>query len=148
MSSSNRLRPHSEVFELVPVTPGAGGDRSAGSGTPALENTRVKRSAFGKKILDCLTEAVLPIFSTFFTFINVLQLFLMGQFLLTGLGLALFLLPTVLAFCYYLENMAHRDKKVMELGLITALGSVVTKLDTGHVSRKSLFIFPQKFNIN
>ena len=69
--------------------------------------------------MSVVTEAILPVVSIVASLLNVLQLFLLGEFYLGWVGLALFLLPTFLALFYYLENMFHRENKLLELGLIT-----------------------------
>ena len=69
-----------------------------------------------------VTEAILPLTSLVASFLNVLQLFLMGQYNLGWVGLTLFLLPTFLVLFYYLENMFHRQNKLVEMCLITVFG--------------------------
>ena len=46
----------------------------------------------------------------------------MGQYNLGWVGLTLFLLPTFLVLFYYLENMFHRQNKLIEMCLITVFG--------------------------
>ena len=84
-----------------------------------LDNTRVARTAYLHAVMSVVTEAILPVVSIVASLLNVLQLFLLGEFYLGWVGLALFLLPTFLALFYYLENMFHRENKLLELGLIS-----------------------------
>ena len=78
------------------------------------------RTAYLHAVMSVVTEAILPVVSIVASLLNVLQLFLLGEFYLGWVGLALFLLPTFLpALFYYLENMFHRENKLLELGLIT-----------------------------
>ena len=86
-----------------------------------LDSTRLARTAYLHTVLSVLTEALLPMVSIVACLLNVLQLFFLAEFSLGCVGLVLFLLPTVLVLFYYLENMFHRKRKLLELGLITGI---------------------------
>ena len=89
--------------------------------TSLLDSTRLARTAYLHTVLSVLTEALLPMVSIVACLLNVLQLFFLAEFSLGCVGLVLFLLPTVLVLFYYLENMFHRKRKLLELGLITGI---------------------------
>ena len=87
-----------------------------------FNTTRYKRSQYLSNLLLILTEGLLPLVSIVSTLVNVLELFLIGEQILGWAGLAIFAFPTVLVLFYYLENMFHREKKLLELGLIVIFG--------------------------
>ena len=87
-----------------------------------LNNTKYYRREYLRTLAAIVTEAILPLTSLVASFLNVLQLFLIGQYNLGWVGLTLFLLPTFLVLFYYLENMFHRQNKLIEMCLITVFG--------------------------
>jgi hypothetical protein len=67
-------------------------------------------------------DGLLPLVSIVSTLVNVLQIFLTGETILGCAGLVISAFPTVLVLFYYLENMFHREKKLLEMGLIMIFG--------------------------
>ena len=110
---SLRISPHEEVVEgaqpnLEPVS--------------IFNNTKYHRTEYLRTVFAIVTDAILPLTSLVASFLNVLQLFFIGEFNLGWVGLTLFLLPTFLVLFYYLENMFHRQNKLLELFLIAVFG--------------------------
>jgi len=87
-----------------------------------FDTTKYKRSQYLSNLLLVLTDGLLPLVSIVSTLINVLELFLTGETVLGCAGLVIFAFPTVLVLFYYLENMFHREKKLLEMGLIMIFG--------------------------
>ena len=87
-----------------------------------FDTTKYKRSQYLSNLLLVLTDGLLPLVSIVSTLINVLELFLTGETILGCAGLVIFAFPTVLVLFYYLENMFHREKKLLEMGLIMVFG--------------------------
>jgi len=87
-----------------------------------FDTTKYKRSQYLSNLLLVLTDGLLPLVSIVSTLINVLELFLTGETVLGCAGLVIFAFPTVLVLFYYLENMFHREKKLLEMGLIVIFG--------------------------
>ena len=95
---------------------GRAGDRTI------LENTRVRRRKFLGTVVTFLTEVLLPLATALLPLAKIIELFWEGHHGAGGVGVGLYLLPTFLILGFYLENMVHRERKALELGLITALG--------------------------
>ena len=89
---SLRISPHEEVVEgaqpnLEPVS--------------IFNNTKYHRTEYLRTVFAIVTDAILPLISLVASFLNVLQLFFIGEFNLGWVGLTLFLLPTFLVLFLY-----------------------------------------------
>ena len=87
-----------------------------------LENTRVKRTTYLGTLLTIFTEGILPLATAWLPLGKIIELFVEGNKSCGGVGVLLFVLPTFLMIFFYLENLFHRERKALELGLITVLG--------------------------
>jgi len=87
-----------------------------------LETTKHHRSLYLWTLVSVVTEGVLPGLSLLVGAYNILSLFLSGETTLGWVGLGLFCFPSILVLLFYLENMLHRDRKLLEICLLLVLG--------------------------
>ena len=89
-----------------------------------MDSTSLHRSRYLATLGAVITEALLPFLSLFFSVYSVVEL-LCTSFHLGCVAGALFCFPTILVLLFYVENMLHREKVLVELGLILALGPLL-----------------------
>ena len=90
-----------------------------------FNNTEVRRTKYLRTVVSIVTEILLPIVSIISSILNTLNLIFNKSQQEASMGVALILLPNVLFVCYYLENMFHREKKILELFLLITFGPIV-----------------------
>jgi hypothetical protein len=99
---------------------------------PDLETTEQGRSQYRAAILAVFTDGLLPLVSLVLSGYNTAELFFIDR-ALGGVGLALFCFPSLLVLLYYAENLLHRERAMLEAGLILALGPLLRWLASAHL---------------
>ena len=89
-----------------------------------LDSTEASRERYRANTLSYIAEGLLPAISLFFAIYNSFELFSQNSFLGWG-NLVIFFVPSILVLLFYAENMMHRENKLMEAGLIVALGPLL-----------------------
>ena len=89
-----------------------------------LDSTEASRERYRANTLSYIAEGLLPAISVFFAIYNIFELFSDNAFLGCG-NLVIFFVPSILVLLFYAENMMHRENKLMEAGLIVALGPLL-----------------------
>ena len=97
-----------------------------------LDSTEASRERYRANTLSYIAEGLLPAISLFFAIYNSFELFSQNSFLGWG-NLVIFFVPSILVLLFYAENMMHRENKLMEAGLIVALGPLLRWLCSVHL---------------
>ena len=87
------------------------------------ERTEYKRTQYTRKILEFITEIVLPLVSIISNILLIVML--RSNFTLMMIGVGLFLLPNILFLFFYFQKMLHRREKMFEVVMILLLGPLL-----------------------
>ena len=90
-----------------------------------LNRTGASRGRYTSNLFAIIIEGLLPGTSLIFAIINISELLLDMELDLFGFSLAIFFAPSILTLLYYAENMQHRERKWLEVGMIIALGPLL-----------------------
>ena len=120
----NFFRPRDEEEARTPLCPQFSSSEENQEAGEILDSTGASRGRYLATMLSVFTEGLLPAISLFFAVYNIVELFFTNVFL-GWVNLAIFCFPSILVLLYYVENMLHREKKLMEVGLIIALGPLL-----------------------